>query len=175
VDNLRAIAFSTVALAVSGVMFLGCSKHHISEERRDSTLPRSVDASARLDKRKGASRTEEEQVAAFLRYFSRIDALRGDANDHTLVSQFRGILMRHDWSKDGVSRPPQHSVACGNSYCRINVVFGNRSEAERTRVNLWFELSREAKGGASMFFDPATKSLQGYFGVGVPLPEPEEL
>jgi hypothetical protein len=108
--------------------------------------------------------TQQEMVATFRTYFKRIDDLRGTPRDDALAATFDEVLS-NEWRDKVANGPIDKALTCGNGYCRMSLTFKDLLDAAAARSKLALSLAR-LSSGMSLFLDPGTRQLEGYFATG---------
>jgi len=106
--------------------------------------------------------TQEQQVKTFRSYFEELDALRGPGTDTAMAAKVETSIASFDWKLTDSSAPTSTSVTCGNGYCRIALTFKEQHDAEAGRMGLSMAAG-PILGRMSVFLDPATLQVEGYF------------
>jgi hypothetical protein len=107
--------------------------------------------------------TPKQAVARFRSYFDELDALRGPGNDMSLSRKVGDAVDAFDWKLTNGAGPTDKSVTCGNGYCRVKLSFNELQDAENGRTGLSMAAG-PVLGRMSIFLDPETKQVEGYFG-----------
>jgi hypothetical protein len=122
-------------------------------------------AAASLVKPPASTPTLEEMTKTFKRYFEQLDALRGSAVDVEMTDTFTAALAKAEWRDAAKAGPSDKHVSCGGGYCRVALTFPTAEAAQEARHQLMMAFRDVAKR-ASIFFDPETLRVEGYFASG---------
>jgi hypothetical protein len=109
--------------------------------------------------------TREEQTIRFENYFSKLDAMRGQAPDSPLEARFAEAITGASSDFAVLRAAKLDSVNCGNNLCRVEITFADLNTARQGQTELRFQLGTLASG-ASMYMAPDSPHLRAYFSSG---------
>jgi len=110
--------------------------------------------------------TIEHQTELFMTHFSNIDALRGTVPDTRLEARVRDVFKPGSVGDVGRLKDAKvDSVACGNQFCRIEIVFPDYGAARSGQTQVQIQLAAVANR-MTMFTEPGSGRLHAYAATG---------